>query len=738
MANRKQKTERRRAAVEETRFGVNARIDIADDDPTRDTNTQDVETFIKQSIRRWKMSADAEAYNRKEGLIDVLMVDGEGQWDSQVKAKREAKKRPCLTINRFIPMISHVANEQRSAELSIKIDPTGGGSDPDTAETLQGLIKHIEYDSSSDTVIDEAHDKMLEKGWSWVRAVSEYEDERSFDQKILFKGFENDFCVYADPTAVEPTRKDMRWGHVLEDIPLGEYLSLYSKSRIAAASLTGVASVGDEAPEWVTNGTVRVVEYYYVDSKEEKLFQTTSGKGKFEDELTTDDNLVFQEDGKTPMTRMSERKTVKWCKHNAIEILEGNEGLTAGRDLQCKYIPLIMFQGRKKNIRGENRLSGMVRNNRDAQRMYNYWVTAFTEMIALAPKSPFIAEAAQVAKYKNIWDSANEEAWPYLPYDAVSKENSLVPPPTRNSVDPPVQAMIMAIRQADNDLKLGFNIFDASLGQKGPQESGTAINARKVESESGNFNWLDNTRRAVQHMGTIALDMIPSRYDAARTISIIREDKQHAQVMINQMFHDKKDGKDKTIDLTSGGYACVVSVGPKEGTKRQEAVSQMMELVKVDPEIFKIIGDIIVDHMDWPDAATIVKRLRQQLPPGMLESSDGDTDEAIVKQALQAKLTALSQQHDQLVQALNAANDTIKSKKVETSSKEKIAVLQEQVKLAAILQKGDMEIFRAEVARIEAELERFTLPEDDSDDLTGVPAQPGTSTGGASPVQTSA
>jgi hypothetical protein len=422
--------------------------------------------------------------------------------------------------------------------------PVSGGADPDAAEIRQGLIRHIEIDSSAETVYDNCFDAMLEKGWSWLRVVSEYEAEDSFHQVLKIEGFENDFCVYSDPNAKQPTRKDMKWAFVVDDIPVGEYLALYPNSKIA--SLTNFSSIGDDAADWLSSQHVRVAEYYYVQEEEAILYQLEDGSGYWKSDLQEVNGMFVNKDlfeqserGEippelvpiitvrfdavgNPVQRKSQRRRVMWCKINAVEILEGNDDLTAGRDLKTQYIPLVMVQGRLKNIRGQRRLSGMVRNNRDAQRMYNYWVTAFTEMIALAPKSPWTAAAGQIEKYKAMWDSANDEAWPYLPYDPVNVNGQLVPPPARQVFEPPVQAMIQAIRQADNDLKLGTNIFDASLGQRGPDESGKAILARKVESESGNLNWIDNMKKAIQHAGQILLDMIPSRYDAARTISIVR------------------------------------------------------------------------------------------------------------------------------------------------------------------------------------------------------------------------
>ncbi len=41
-------------------------------------------------------------------------------------------------------------------------------------------------------------------------------------------------------------------------------------------------------------------------------------------------------------------------------------------------------------VDGKLYVSGLVRNAKDAQRMYNYWTSQEAEMLALAPKAPFM------------------------------------------------------------------------------------------------------------------------------------------------------------------------------------------------------------------------------------------------------------------------------------------------------------------------------------------------------------
>jgi hypothetical protein len=157
--------------------------------------------------------------------------------------------------------------------------------------------------------------------------------------------------------------------------------------------------------------------------------------------------------------------------------------------------------------------------------------------------------------------------------------------------------------------------------------------------------------------------------------------------------------------MATGKYSCVVTIAPSHATKRQEAVEAMLQLVGDNPNLFSIIGDLIVENMDWPGAQAIVQRLKKALPPNL---QDDESEDPVPPQFM-AKFQALSQQHEQLTQALNGANETIRSKKLELSSKEYIVGLQEQTKLVLadikLNSEEAREILKSEISRIQQKID---------------------------------
>ncbi len=480
----------------------------------------------------------------------------------------------------------------------------------------------------------------------------------------------------------------------------GEYVTQYKNSQIIG--LSDYSSVGDSAAAWRTADSVRVAEYYYIEEEDAVSVRLQGGDGIWQDEIEERAGLWYKvsdlaamDAGQIPpeqvqpvpvdldkdgqlITRDSVRSRPKWCKINAVEILDGDKGTdskanTKGRAIPGKYIPLVMVSGRERMVRGERRLEGMVRPNRDAQRIYNYLASGFVEMVALAPKAPYIAAAGQIEEFKKIWDNLNEENWPYLPYKPRDISGQQVPPPQRqdNRIAESAQGYLQGLAQFDNMLKQGFNIYDPSLGTARSDQSGRAIAGLQARSDSANMNWMDNMRRAQIYAGEIILEMIPEVYDAARIITIIRASK-NEQVMINQEFADANGAIKVKNDMATGKYSVTVSLG-QYASKRQQAVQSLTDVAKNVPQVALALLPLILGQMDTPmatEAAEIIKRMQ---PPNMQEPGSPE--------AMQSQFQALMQQHTLLVKALDKANKLIETKSLDNATKEYIAGLQYQAQI---------------------------------------------------------
>jgi hypothetical protein len=644
------------------------------DQPARGTADEEFLTLARQ---RFHTVADSESQMRTEQIIDQRFMASE-QWPDVVKADRDQDGRPCLTINRLPVFKSQVTNQQRQAKPSIQINPVDSRSDPKTAEVLQGIIRHIENQSYADIAYDTACDSQVTIGRGYFRVVVEWDEVNPWQQNIRIKRIRNPFSVYFDPSCHEFDYSDARYAFIIEDIPKDEFVKKYGIDPRQSVDL--FAMQGDRSSDWMPEGKVRVAEYFYIEEETEKIALLSNGEQFTAKQLDDPDMQAFmQEIGVTVVrTRTRTVRKVKWVKMTGSVVLER-------REWPGRWIPIIPVLGVELDINGKIDLRGMVRDARDPQRMYNYWVSAETEAIALAPKTPFIGAEGQFEGHESKWKLANRRNFAYLEYKIKTAANEVVPPPARQVLEPPIAAIVAATKQADNDLKAVTGFYDASLGEQGPEQSGKAILARQRQGDMSNSHWVDNLVRALRALGRQLIDLIPKIYDTPRVMRILGIDNQPLTVMIHSGMPDQvpsvDDGLEQGIqgiyDLSVGQFDVTVSVGPSIQSRRVEAVEAMTAFIQAFPAAAPVIGDVLADNMDWPGANIVAKRLRKMVPPEVLES-----DNSQLPPEAQAQINALQQQLQQTQQALQQAGQIIQTKQVENESRERIAQLQSQTQTA--------------------------------------------------------
>lgn len=611
--------------------------------------------FLKIARKRFSLAEDAESEIRKLALEDLRFRAGE-QWPDDVRQSRDLDRRPCLTINRIPQFIRQITNDQRQNRPSIKVSPVDNNADVETAKVFQGIIRHIEYNSNADVAIDTAFEGAAIKGIGYFRVVTDYVTPESFEQEIFIKRVKNSFSVYLDPGYQEPDGSDANWGFIFEDLTKEDYKNQFPDSEMA--SMEDWRSIGDNAPGWASEETVRVAEYFYKEFQTKTLYLLSDKSVVEEDAL----ELAAASGLEIVSKKTTQVPIIKWCKINAVEKLEETEW--AGR-----WIPIIPVLGDELDVDGKRILEGIVRHAKDPQRMYNYWATSETEQIALAPKAPFIGVEGQFEGHENQWKQANIKNYAYLEYKPKTLAGGqAAPPPQRNVYEPAVAAITQARMQSSEDLKATTGIYDAALGNRANETSGVAIQRRANQAQTANFHYVDNLSRSLRHLGRILVDLIPKVYDTERAIRIVGEDDSQEIVFINQIF--ERNGKPVQYNLSAGKYDVTISNGPSYATKRQEALASMLDLTKAYPQVAQVAGDLMIKNMDWPGATEIAERLKKTMPPEIV-ADEKEQNQQIPPQLAQ-QMQQMNQMIEQLTQQNNQMQDAMKTKQMELDSKERI------------------------------------------------------------------
>jgi hypothetical protein len=346
-------------------------------------------------------------------------------------------------------------------------------------------------------------------------------------------------------------------------------------------------------------------------------------------------------------SRTVQVRKIKWMKTNGYEVLEES-------DWAGKWIPVIRVVGNEYEVDGRIFVSGIIRNAKDAQRMYNYWVSQETEMLALAPKAPFIGYGGQFEGYEMQWKTANTNNWPYLEVnpDVTDGQGGVLPLPARAMPPMAQTGLIQAKMGASDDIKATTGQYDPSLGAQSNERSGRAILARERQADTGTYHYVDNLARAIRYTTRQIVDLIPKIYDTQRIARIINLDGETSMAKIDPMqaeavkvIRDENNIEiDKIYNPSVGRYDVVVTSGPSYMTKRQEALDGMAQLLQGNPQLWGVAGDLFVKHMDWPGAAELSNRIAKSMDPKLFENSD----KSPALQAAEQKIQALSQELDQM------------------------------------------------------------------------------------------
>ncbi len=596
-------------------------ITINDDGTQRDDQEQ-----LEHVRKRFMVMQTFWSEIHATGLKDDKMVAGE-QWPEEIRKERQEDRRPILTYNLLPAFNRQITNKIRQERPSVKVTPveTNKGADPrianmagtkdySMAEIYGGIIKNIEHTSRADQAYDTAVKHAVDHGFGYFYMLPTWSKIDPFVQELRIHRVKNSYGVMLDPDAQEADYRDMQDAIMFSNMNRNTYKAKYPNIPFTEFA---DASMGSSYEGWYDTESVRLAQYFWLDHKQDEVILLSNGKVVYRsdveqilDDLERETGVHVQKNAAGgDMRKAVKRPICQWQKMTCENVLEGPI------ELPFSSVPIYPVFGEEIIVDGRVRYESAIRHAIDPQKSYNYWRTAATEAVALAPRAPWMITERQLSGHERLYETANVRNLPYLIYNHVDG----VPPPQRVFAANVAAAELQNATQDGIDMQTIIGLHDASLGKESNEKSGKAIIARQNAGQTATFQFPDNLGRALEQMGRNAVEAIPVITDTRRQVRMRFADSSSDFVEVNQAVLDTDTGKEFLLhDIGYGKYDVTLETGPSYATQRQEAADLQMELLRVlGPDRAANIVHLIVQNLGVPGSEEVARVLRMMLPDAL-------------------------------------------------------------------------------------------------------------------------
>lgn len=613
---------------------------------------------------------------RTEGDIDMRYAAGD-PWDPKDRADRKAAGRPCISLDELSQYTNQVVNEVRANKRAAKFSPVGNGANDDSASFYADKMREIEYRSRAQIAYTTAFENGVQRSFGFLRVNTRFEHARSVNQDLWIDPIHNPNLVTPDPHALMPDLSDMKHCWVRESWAVDDFNRKWPQATIKNFSTDLVRL----APDWLKHGRVFVGEHWKIKTRKRKLLivqpaatqppTSTLGLrtpsqpdpiGIFEDEIT----------GGLPGTLLTTRETddPTVCQYltNGLEILE--ENAWAG-----KYIPIVGCLGKVIYIdegTGAKRvLLSMIRLAREPQMLYAYLASCEAELIGMTPKFPYFVYRGQLKPDQlELLQKSLHEPVAVIQIETITNGagGQVLPHPQRQPYEPPLQPIEIAKEAARRAIQAAMGQTPLpTAAQRRSEKSGVALKHIDELGQRGSFHFVDHYLDMIQHTAVIVEDLMDKIYDTARDVGIRKANDTAEVVRIND------PSRPKAVS-TKGDHLVTVSTGPSYESEREAASDFADTLASSSPEIFALLGPLIVKLKNLgPIGDEMIELLETMQPPPVQalrasKAKEGDPRQA-AQQLMQAKaeLMKLSKLADEMKQALQT--DAVKQHAQVTKTK---------------------------------------------------------------------
>lgn len=647
--------------------------------------------YMVQMLDRFQRSKTGWQAVREDWKADARYASGDPaqQWDPAVKADRDDEGVPALTFDRLTPMAMSIANAARKERPQPQV-MAGDDGDPDTAEVIEGKLRHIQYISRAEIAYNHAELGAIIGGIGFFEIVKEYVTDRpnrrgqmSYDKEPRVCRILDPMSVFYDPAVQEPDFSDAEFCFIRKRYSRDGYRQEFKQEPVSFPfEDPTVKSWGDDKEN------VWVAKYYWVEHKTHRRITLWDGtEGRKADLEARPDLQEYQveEGGFPPEYINAERDEEEVIIH--CDIVDGEKKLEE-YTVSCDWIPVVAVTGTEMVVDGVRRFISAIRYKRNPQQILNATASAVAEALGSASHTEYLG-AKGIFKDGKWRDGKRHK---YLEFEPKDIYGQPAQPPARDTYEPPIEALTKGMLMAIDGVKAADGYTDNVNRPSQADISGVGVQRRQDQANLSNAHFQMNLVDAQWHGGRILLQMLLRETDTPRKWNVRKEDGTQRVVPVvggdtDAMVPGMEDQPHFRVD--QGEYGLEVTSGPTYAAKAEQEIDTLLEILKANPNMWPIYAPAVFKRLGFQDLAELAE---MAMPPQF-------------QQAMQAKAQGMSPREAQLqlqVQQMQAVIQHIaqilQTKQIENDGK--IAV--ENTKVAGQISVEKLKTIRAMIESLQA------------------------------------
>lgn len=612
--------------------------------------------------------------------------------------------KPDIEFNILEPYVARQLGEFAKQEPGFSVHGLTDQVDVRTLEVVEGIMRSILRDADKNSFSYNIYKEVLGGGFSVMKVITDYDNDKSFNQTIKLEKVYDPCLTGFDPMARESHKGDGGYCFELYPKTMSDFKEEYPDEDVSNLKNDS----GLEGFTWKYRNqktdVVLMADYYQKKKKRVRIHLLADGSSVTDKEYKEQINnwTSFQQPPQIVKSRWSERTVI--CRYVVIQdrVLEYQE-------TNYMHLPLVFVDGNsalvKQNMSSnttEQVTRPYVYNAMGAQRLKNFAGQSLGNELENIMQNKYMVDEESIPE-DAVDDWTNPQKASTLVFKSRDKDGNQLPAPIpvrRSDIPTVISQTFMGI---DQSIQGQLGAFNQQLNNQ-QQVSGVAIQEALSANNAVSAPYNKGYLMALSQAAQMILEMIPMYYATPRTVPVVDKKGKRSYQQINmQMPNGMPQPGSPQLKYDPNVLQVEVSAGFNYEVQKNRALGQMVELMNASQGFRTMIEQeglpMLVGNLDikgGEQLSQMAEQFTQQMKQQQAQAAQQGQQNNPTVLAAQAQQQQLQLQAQKMQADIKLDQENIQLKREQMSNEHTIQLL----KIQAQEEAGQVQMAKAQAENL--------------------------------------